>query len=158
MRTIPAQTVKVYQNYVVLADPTANENKGSLVVFKDDKIHSRFSTNNYVYNVGEFVWLHSGDSNGSNDDNDIVLVTSHRDRIGGNIIGLDMYKFVKKWVGNPISGDYEFANFKEHMILLSNDAEAQSITFRSGRVTYTAFSEEDLIYHFDLVRMCGTQE
>jgi hypothetical protein len=50
-------------------------------------------------------------------------VSTHRDRIGGNIIGLDLYKFVKKWSGNQLTGDYEIANFKEHLILLSSRAE-----------------------------------
>ena len=69
------------------------------------------------------MWINSANSQGSSTDNDIVLVSTHRDRIGGNIIGLDLYKFVKKWSGNQITGDYEIANFKEHLILLSSRAE-----------------------------------
>jgi hypothetical protein len=148
MKTVPTTTLKVFRDYLVMSNPEANRGRGSLVVYKNDQLHSRFPVQTDVYSIGEFVWINSADSQGNGKDNDIVLVSTHRDRIGGNIIGLDLYKFVKKWSGDPLTGDYEIANFKEHLILLSSRSEGQGITFQSGRIGFKRFDDHDLTYHF----------
>ena len=155
-----AEKITVFKDYLLVGDPSANSNRGAIWLFKDDKLIATYTSE--FYRVGEFVWL-GEDSELSPYEEQVVLLTTHRDSLTDEDLSIDALKLINNTAGAegrhlqehdhhdhdhdhsiPLSENqsYSLHMYMAHLVLVENERQAKSTQFRSGRLYYSDYDKQ----------------
>ena len=132
-----AKKITVYKDYLLVGDPSANNNKGAVWLFKDDKLITTYT--NDFFRVGEFVWM-GEDSEISPYESDLVILTTHRDALTDKELSIDALKLIKKGrrlqehdhsghdhdIQEVANETFSLHMYMAHLVLIESDRQAKS--------------------------------